>query len=130
MAHTLQFEQTGVNPDSSFIHDNDSFRVQWAAENLGPDEAPEFSDRLVISHLPEGCPGSDDVEHTSVYDSADDGDPADFVEPPLPAGTIGPLMAPLVGPFPVGSYRLTVTIDEGGPNPVTMSHCIDIREAV
>jgi hypothetical protein len=37
--HTLQFEQSGVNPNISIIHDNHSFRVQWTAQNLGPDDA-------------------------------------------------------------------------------------------
>ena len=60
-------------------------------------------DRLVITAVPEGCPGDDWVQHTVVYDSATDGDPADFAEPVIPAQTAGPLRAPLVGPFPVSA---------------------------
>ena len=130
MSYTLQFEQTGVNPDSAIIHDNETFHVQWNAENLGPEIAPEFVDRLEIIALPDGCPGSDAEEHTAVYDSAVDGDPGDFAEPELLPGEIGPLMAPEVGPFAVGSYRLTVTLDDGGPDPVSLFSCIDIVAAI
>jgi hypothetical protein len=129
MPYTLQFEQTGVNPDIAIIHDNESFRVQWNAENLGPDITPEFVDRLEVIALPEGCPGSDADEHTVVYDSTVDGDPADFTEPELLPGEIGPLMEPQVGPFTAGSYRLTVTLDDGGPNPVSLFHCVEIAES-
>ncbi len=129
MAHTLRFEQAGINPDIAILHDNDTFAVQWNAQNLGPGDAPAFIDRLVISEIPEGCPGSDDQEHPTVYDSTTDGDPADFEEPELPDQTTGPLMPPVVGPFAAGAYRLTVTMDEGGPNPVTSFNCVDIIQA-
>jgi len=130
MAYTLQFEPAGVNPDLSIIHDDESFHVQWNAVNLGPDATPEFVDRLVVRHRPEGCAGPEEQEETVVYDSDVDGDPADFAEPALLAGETGPVMAPQVGPFAVGSYRLTVTLDEGGPNPVTSFNCVDIVRAV
>jgi hypothetical protein len=130
MSYTLQFEQASINPDISVVHDNDTFRVQWNAENLGPDITPEFVDRLEIIELPEGCPGSDAEEHTVVYDSAIDGNPDDFAEPELLPGEVGPLMEPEVGPFAAGAYRLSVTLDDGGPNPVTIFNCINIVEAV
>ncbi len=129
MPHTLQFESAGVNPDSAIIHDNESFRVQWNAQNLGPDATLDFTDRLVVALRPEGCAGPEEQEETVVYDSDVDGDPADFAEPPLDAGSIGPLMQPLVGPFSVGAYRLTVTLDATGPNPVSLFNCIDIVAA-
>jgi hypothetical protein len=52
MAHTLQFEQSGVNPNISIIHDtadassgprfwaNDSFRVQWTVTVTLDEGAP------------------------------------------------------------------------------------------
>jgi hypothetical protein len=129
MPYTLQFEAAGVNRDSAIIHDNDSFRVQWNAENLGPDITLGFTDWLKISEIPEGCPGSDLDEHPVVYDSAVDGDAADLSEPELLPGEIGPLLEPLVGPFAAGSYRRTVTFDDGGPNPVSLLNCIEIVEA-
>ena len=130
MPYTLQFEQAGVNPDLSFIHDNETFHVQWNAVNLGPDIAPEFVDRLVVLHRPEGCSGTEDQKETAVYDSAVDGDPAEFAEPALLSGETGPLMSVEVGPFAVGSYRLTVTLDDGGPAPITLFNCVDIVMAV
>jgi hypothetical protein len=126
VAYQLQFEAAGINADKSFIHDNESFHVQWKAQNLGPDDTAQFVDHLVIIALPEGCPGDDSVQHQVVYDSANDGDPADFAEPVLPAGTIGPLMSPSVGPFPASSYRLTVTLDDGGASPFKQSSCIEV----
>ncbi len=98
--------------------------------NLGPDVTPEFVDRLVILHRPEGCSGPEYQKETAVYDSAVDGDPADFAEPALLPCETGPLMTPLIGPFAVGSYRLTVTLDDGGPNPITLFNCVDIIAAV
>ena len=130
MPYTLQFETAGVNPDSAIIHDNESFHVQWNAVNLGPDNTPEFVDRLVITLRPEGCAGPEEQDATTVYDSDVDGDPADFAEGVLAAGNIGPVMSPQVGPFAAGSYRLMVTLDFGGPNPVELFNCIDIVEKV
>jgi len=127
--YTLQFGPNGVVPDTAIIHDTDTFRVQWNAMNLGPDATPAFTDRLVVFQIPEGCPGSDDQDHPILYDSSSDGDPADFAEPALAAGPLGPLMQPLVGPFSAGSVRLTVTLDFGGPNPVTTFNCIEIVQS-
>jgi hypothetical protein len=129
MPYTLQFESTGVNPDIAILHDNESFRVQWSAQNLGPDATDGFVDRLVIALRPEGCAGPEKQDETIVYDSDADGDPVDFAEPPLEARETGPLMAPLVGPFLAGAYRLTVTLDAQGCHPVTLFNCIDIIEA-
>jgi hypothetical protein len=61
-----------------------------------------------------------------MFDSADEADQSPFSEPPLPAGQVGPLIEAEVGPFPVGAYRLSVTLDDGGPNPVTIFNCIKI----
>ncbi len=130
MGYTLQFTEAGVNPDLAIIHDNESFGVQWGAVNLGPDITPDFVDRLEVLRRPEGCAGPEDQEETTVYDSDIDGNPDDFAESALRPGEAGPLMTSLVGPFAVGSYRLTVTLDEGGPNPVTLFNCIEVRAAV
>jgi hypothetical protein len=116
---------TSVMPDRSIIHDDDAFRVQWKAFNAGQFNSLEFNDRLVVSLIAEGCPGSDDKEHPVVYDSDTDGDLQDFVEPPLAAGAEGTLMQPLVGPFPAGSYRLTVTVDKNSSTTTTFN-CIEI----
>ncbi|WP_396908281.1 hypothetical protein [Mycolicibacterium sp.] len=129
MAHTLQFEAAGVNPDSAIIHDNEGFGVQWQAQNLGPDDAPAFVDRLVITQV-ESCPGDDSQDNPVHYDSATDADdPSAFEEPELQANTTGPLMVAQVGPFPAGSYRLTVTLDDGGESPATTFNCIEIVES-
>jgi hypothetical protein len=112
-------------PDKAIIHDTDTFRVQWKAFNAGDADSPGFIDRLVITHVAEGCPGSDDQEHPIVFDSDVDGNWQDFFEQPLPAGIEGNLMQPSVGPFPVGSYRLTVTLARDLSN-MTSYHCIGI----
>ena len=83
---------TSVIPDKAIIHDNDAFRVQWKAFNAGPVDSPPFSDRLVVTLLAEGCPGSDNQDHPVVYDSDTDGDSQDFLEPPLAVGAEGNLM--------------------------------------
>jgi hypothetical protein len=113
----------------TIIHDNESFHVQWNAQNLGPDSTPVFIDRLVIALRPEGCAGPEKQEETIVCDSDVDGDSADFTQPPLQPGATGPLMAPLVGPFAAGAYRMTVTLDAQGPNPVDLFNCVDIVAA-
>ena len=129
MPPILQFEQAGINADRAFIHDDEKFKVQWNAQNVGTDDKPAFADHLVITLRPEGCAGPEEQEETVVYDSNRHGVVADFEEPDLPAGTIGPLMAPEVGPFAVGAYRLTVTLDEGGKDSVTLFSCVDIVAA-
>src|SRR5215210_6969032 len=70
-------------PDKAIIHDTDTFQVQWKAFNAGQVDSPEFTDLLVITNIPEGCPGSDDQDHPVVYDSETDGDPQDFLEQEL-----------------------------------------------
>ena len=120
---------TDVIPDKAIIHDNETFQVQWAAFNAGQVDSPAFTDLLVITSIPEGCPGSDDQTHPVVYDSSTDGNPQDFLESPLPAQTQGSLMQPMVGPFPAGAYRLTVTLATGLVNS-TLFNCIDIIAAV
>ena len=120
---------TSVFPDRAIIHDNESFRVQWKAFNAGAQPTSTFTDSLVVTSIPEGCPGSDDQEHPIVYDSTTDGNPQDFEEPPIPPQSEGILMEPQVGPFAPGSYRLTVTLDHGGSNETTF-HCIPIVPAV
>ena len=124
----IQFA-TSVFPDKSIIHDNETFRVQWKAFNAGAQATSAFTDSLVISNIPEGCPGSDDQEHPIVYDSATDGNPQDFEEPPILPQSEGILMGPEVGPFQRGSYRLTVTLDQGGSDVATFN-CIEIVPAV
>ncbi len=118
-----------IVPSSAIIHDNESFRVQWSALNISDREVPEFIDRLVVSSIPEGCPGSDDQEHEVVYDSDVDGETADFTEPDLAAGAAGPLMEPMIGPLSAGSYRLTVTLANDSGQGATTFNCIEIVEA-
>jgi arylsulfatase A-like enzyme len=57
------------------------------------------------------------------------GDASPWKPAELAAGATGPLRAPEVGPFPVGAYRLTVTLDDGGA-AVTLFNCVDIVPAV
>src|SRR3954468_1055622 len=92
-----------IIPDRAIVHDDESFAVQWSGLNVGDQAVPSFLDRLVVTNIPEGCPGSDDVDHEIVFDSDADGDPGDYTEPDLVPGSAGPLMQPLVGPFPAGS---------------------------
>ena len=120
---------TSVIPDKAIIHDDEAFRVQWQAFNAGQVDSPEFDDRLVVTLIAEGCPGSDDTDHPVVYDSDTDGDPQDFHEPALAAGATGNLMQPLVGPFATGSYRLTVTLDRNSSMTTTFN-CIAIVNAI
>jgi hypothetical protein len=111
------------------IHDNESFEVQWAAQNIGTAASPAFTDLLVISSVPEGCPGDDKKNHAVVYNSERDAEnPQDFLEGALNPGQTGSLMQPSVGPFPAGSYRLTVTLAKNISN-TTLLTCIDIIEA-
>ena len=125
-APNLAFGGDGtIVPDKAIIHDNETFAVQWTAHNLGPGDAPAFTDLLVVTRIPEGCPGSDDQDHPVVFNSATDGNPQDYMEQPLAAGAIGSLMQPSVGPFPTGSYRLTVTLAQDLAN-VTNFNCVDI----
>jgi hypothetical protein len=125
-APTLVFGGTrSVFPDKAIIHDNDTFAVQWSARNQGATDAPAFTDLLVITQIPEGCPGSDDQDHPVVYNSDNDGNPQDYMEGPLAKGTEGPLMQPTAGPFPAGFYRLTVTIAAGLAD-VTTFNCVEI----
>ncbi len=119
-----------ITPDKAIVHDNESFAVQWAAFNGGGQAVAAFVDRLVVTSIPEGCPGSDDTEHAVVFDSDQNGDPADYSEPGLAAGTAGALMAPQVGPFAAGAYRLTVTLASDTGNGAQTFNCIDIVPAV
>ena len=112
-------------PDKSIIHETDTFQVQWKAFNVGQVDSPEFADLLVITNVPEGCPGSDDLDHPIVYNSETDGNAEDFQEQELPARAEGSLMQTMVGPFPPGSYRLTVTLDKDS-SMTTVFNCIDI----
>lgn len=114
-----------IVPSLSIIHDNDSFAVQWAARNLGPGNAAAFTDLLVVTSIPEGCPGSDDQDHAVVFDSSQSGNAQDYMEGPLPAGATSPGVQPTVGPFPTGSYRLTVTLAQGLTNTTEFT-CIAI----
>jgi hypothetical protein len=71
------------------IHENESFQVQWAAQNIGTAASPAFTDLLVISSVPEGCPGDDNKDHPVVYNSERDAEnPQDFLE-----GALNPTLA-------------------------------------
>ena len=120
---------SSVIPDKAIIHDDETFRVQWKAFNTGQVDSPAFTDRLVVTLIAEGCPGSDDQEHPVVYDSNVDGNAQHFLESSLAAGAEGDLMQPIVGPFPAGSYRLTVTLDTNSSMTTTFN-CIDIINAI
>ena len=117
-----------IVPSAVIIHDDESFEVQWSAVNKGNTDIDEFTDRLVITSIPEGCPGSDDADHPVVFDSDEDGEPDDYAEPALGPGEGGPLREPTVGPFAAGAYRLTVTLADGAGDETFV--CIDIVPAV
>jgi hypothetical protein len=112
-------EEMPIVPDIVIIHANEDFRVQWTARNAGDKDVEAFVDRLVVTSIPEGCPGSDSEEHEVVFD-------ADVEESPLPAGAAGELVEQKVGPFPAGSYRLTVTLANDLGEGVTRFNCIEI----
>ena len=116
---------SAIAPDKAIIHDNETFQVQWAALNAGQDTTPAFTDLLVVTSIPEGCPGSDDQDHPVVYRSDTQGNPQDFLEQPIAPGQVGNTMQPMVGPFPAGSYRLTVTLALNVSDATNYS-CIDI----
>lgn len=118
-----------VMPDKAIIHDDEPFSVQWFAFNAGVVDSSAFTDLLLVTSLPEGCPGSDDQEHPVVFSSDTDGIPQDFLQGPLKAGETGPLMRPTVGPFPAGSYRLTVTLAQGVSETTTFN-CVEIVKSL
>ena len=120
---------SSVTPDKAIVHDNETFRVQWRSFNAGSVDQEPFDDRLVVHEIPEGCPGSDDQDHPIVFDSQGDGEAEDYAEAGLRPGEEGRLMEPTVGPFPVGSYRLTVTLDTAS-SMTTSFNCIEIVAAI
>ena len=128
---TIVFANPGnaVMPSAAIIHDNDAFQVQWTAQNAGQVPSTTFTDLLVIASIPEGCPGSDNQEHPVVFSSDTNGNPSEYQEQPLAPGATGNLMQPTVGPFPAGSYRLTVTLASDVGNGGTTFNCIDIFSA-
>jgi hypothetical protein len=114
--------QNPIVPSAAIIKASDSFQVQWSAVNRSDVDVEDFTDRLVITSIPEGCPGSDDSEHPVVFDET-------FEEPALAPGEAGPLQDPTVGPFAAGAYRLTVTLaDDTGTGDETFN-CINIEPA-
>lgn len=117
-----------VVPNLEVIHDNDTFQVQWSAFNAGQFASGAFSDRLVITNIPEGCPGTDGQDYPVVYNSDTQGDPQDFQEQSLAPGQQGPLMQTTVGPFLAGSYRFTVTLAVNASD-TTSYNCKDIDAA-
>jgi hypothetical protein len=120
---------SSVMPGAAIIHDNETFGVQWVASNTGAADSSAFTDHLVITNIPEGCPGSDDTAHAVVFDSNQETDQSAYQEQPLAPGAIGNLMQTLVGPFPAGSYRLTVTLAGNVGNGATTFNCINIISA-
>lgn len=109
--------------DLAIVHDNESFTVQWSAVNAGVKDVPAFVDMFEITRIPEGCPGSDDTKHDVVFKT-------DASEAQLAAGAAGKLVEAKVGPFPAGSYRLTVELaaDLDGIGIKTFN-CIEIVRA-
>jgi hypothetical protein len=128
---TIVFADPGnaVMPSAAIIQGNITFQVQWTAQNTSQGTSTAFTDLLVITSIPEGCPGSDDQEHPVVYSSDTDGNSSEYQEQPLAPGATGNLMQPTVGPFPAGSYRLTVTLASDVDNGDTTFNCIDIIPA-
>ncbi|WP_333738618.1 hypothetical protein [Streptomyces sp. IBSBF 2806] len=112
-----------IVPSATEIRETDSFEVQWSAVNASDVDVAAFTDRLVITSIPEGCPGTDDAEHPVVFDES-------FDEPALGPGQSGPLQNPTVGPFAAGAYRLTVTLADDSGTGFTTFDCIDVDPAV
>ncbi len=119
---------TEIAADKPMIRDNETFTVQWAAFNAGQTDSPAFTDLLIITQVPEGCPGSDDQDHPVVYNSEQSGNPQDYLEQPLAAGAEGTMMQTMVGPFPAGSYRLNITLAKDLSN-TTNYNCVEIIAA-
>jgi hypothetical protein len=119
-----------VAPSAQIIHDNEPFRVQWAAKNVGQTVSPAFTDQLVITSIPEGCPGSDDTTHAVIFDSKSGTDQLEYQEQPLAPGATGNLVQPFVGPFSAGAYRLTVNLAEDLGIGSTTFNCINIIPAL
>jgi hypothetical protein len=111
-----------ITTDLAIIHSDETFAVKWAASNIGQQDSPAFQDELVVSNIPEGCPGANDQEHPVVFDS-------NFDEASIPAGKLGPQIQATVGPFPTGAYRLSVTLAKGLVD-TTATNCIDIVDPV
>jgi hypothetical protein len=60
---TIVFADPGnaVMPSAAIIHGNDTFQVQWTAQNTSQGTSTAFTDLIVITSIPEGCPGSKTV---------------------------------------------------------------------
>jgi len=116
--------------DKSFVHDTESFAVQWSAFNQGTADSGDFTDSLVITYFPEGSADcSPDSAGKVVYDSQTDAtDPNEFTEPSIAPNTQGQLMQTTVGPFPVGWLRLSVTLGVGQYD-VPISSCMNVIKA-
>jgi hypothetical protein len=95
--------ETPIMPDSAILTAGRAFSVHWGARNIGEDDVPAFIDLLVVTHIPEGCPGSDDTEHEVVYES-------EVEQAELAAGQVGELKSVEVPSLSEGAYRLTVTL--------------------
>jgi len=111
-----------IVPSAREIRETDSFQVQWSAVNASDVDVEAFTDRLVITSIPEGCPGTDGAEHPVVFDGT-------FDEPALGPGQTGPVQNPTVGPFAAGAYRLTVTLADDSGTGFTTFNCIDVDPA-
>ncbi len=119
----FQNPENPIVPSQVIIHADEGFSVQWGAVNLSDQDVPAFVDRLVVTSIPEGCPGSDDVEHDIVFETD-----ADQIE--LAAGAPGEIIEVSVPPLATGSYRLTVTLaDDLGIGDETFN-CIEIVDPV
>lgn len=73
-----------IVPSSAIIHESDSFQVQWSEVNRSGVDVGAFTDRLVVTSIPEGCPGSDDAEHPVVFDRTFDEPALERAGPHLP----------------------------------------------
>lgn len=123
MAIVFDNQDIPISADRAIVHADERFTLQWVARNAGSEDVPDFIDRLVITHLPEGCPGDDSIDHEVMLD-------AEIDEAGLPAGTGGSVTEHEVGPFATGAYRVTVTLADDTGDGQTLAICIDIVDPV
>ena len=95
-------QEEPILTDKTTIHENDNFSVQWVAMNTTNSDIKPFSDGLVITSIPEGCPGTDGADHPVVFDSSTDGRASDYTsaEPLYRLARQGRVCSPPLEPFP------------------------------
>lgn len=111
--------ETPIMPDSAILNAGTAFAVQWGAHNIGEDDVPAFIDRLVVTHIPEGCPGSDGTEHEVVFES-------EVEQAEIHAGQFGELVSVEVPGLSEGAYRLTVTLADDLAIGESTFNCVNV----